>query len=480
MVLFSTERAALKPSKAIANLYDAMFLSGAVLGWGSAILLAPSLDKVSKFTLTTLGMSGAICYTLNSKASAKLRKVDKCAEEAQFKSLKYQLAEEESVGRLQAEIDGTTRKVNMILEKLPPWAWEWWSHRAGVEASMPPLQQLTNEPVNQPSIPLAVPMGLPEQSSLEDIGSQVEALDYSWLDDNFIQASKAVFGSRGSGKTTYLNYEAIRFLEAYPDGELRIGDLHFDPDEEKWLPGVPSDVLLHSFVANKKDKIINLIAYCHKELKDRIDKVDKKRHRIKLIIDEFVGFLGRCDDDELKMVNQFLETSQDEGRKFGVDVTLGLHSLKKERCKIDSSVLWQMDVLCLANSIADPATKFPSDWENKALAQQRHSVQSSLKKGQGFACVVCKNHAGEPARVEVLPHIDLSQFRLNLSGEEVEQPEPPRYTSPDQLIAVMTEWMQKLEEFPSPQQVAFKWESLCGSAPDDELLELILQKLGLG
>ncbi|HEY9748379.1 MAG TPA: hypothetical protein V6C63_06865, partial [Allocoleopsis sp.] len=282
-MLFQIERAALKPSKLIANFYDAMFLSGAVLGWGSAILFAPSLDKVSKATLTTLGMSGLACYTLSSKTSAKLRKVDDCAGESQWKALKYQLQQEEGVSQLEAEIDATSRKVDLILKKSQPWEWEWWSQRAGVQASMPPLQQLTSEVVNQPDVPPAATMGLPNQSSFEDIESEVDVFDYSWLDNPFITASKAVFGARGSGKTTYLNYEALKFLELYPDGELRIGDLHFDPDEPKWLPGIPANVLLKSFVANKKDKIINLISYCHKELKDRIDKMDKKRHRIKLI-----------------------------------------------------------------------------------------------------------------------------------------------------------------------------------------------------
>jgi hypothetical protein len=482
-MLFQTHKAALKPQTMIASAYDAMFLTSAVVGFGSAVLFAGSLDKISKAFLTTMGLTGLTFYTVNVKLNEKPRKFAKAMEQAQLDSMKYTLDEEEEIERLKAEMQGATRKVEQILDKSQPWEWGYWADRAKVVPNMPPIQELTGEQVEQPTIQTtASPIGVNNQSSFDDLQSVSSDLDYSWLDDDFVKASKAVFGARGSGKTTYLNYEALRFLQAYPDGELRIADLHFDPDEPKWLPGVASDVLLKSFVANKKDKIIALISYCNKELKDRIDKMDKKRKRIKLIIDEFVGLLGRCDDKEIKLIDSFLATSQDEGRKFGVDVTLGLHSLKKERCKIDSSVLWQMDILCLANSIADPATKFPSDWENKQLAQDRHTLQAELKKGEGFACVVCKNHAGEPARVEVLPHIDLSQFEINVAC--VNSP-VDSFTADHNLPGInsihdqMVTWMQSLEVMPTAKQVRDKWEALTGQEMSIKALKGMLIALGL-
>jgi hypothetical protein len=43
----------------------------------------------------------------------------------------------------------------------------------------------------------------------------------------------------------------------------------------------------------------------------------------------------------------------------------------------------------------------------------------------------------------------------------------------------MIAWMQSLDELPSPQAIASKWESLSSKPPSEKLLKIILEKLGL-
>ena len=116
-MLFQTHKTALKPQTMIASAYDAMFLTSAVVGFGSALLFAGSLDKLAKALLTTTGLAGMACYTINVKLNEKSRKFSKAMEEAQLDAMKYTLAEEEEIFQLQAEMQGATRKVEEIINK---------------------------------------------------------------------------------------------------------------------------------------------------------------------------------------------------------------------------------------------------------------------------------------------------------------------------------------------------------------------------
>ncbi|MFM6349006.1 MAG: hypothetical protein ACKPFK_28280, partial [Dolichospermum sp.] len=183
-------------------------------------------------------------------------------------------------------------------------------------------------------------------------------------------------------------------LTHYPDGELRIGDKHFDENESQWLPGVPTNILLNQFVAKKPEQILKMFRRAKQLLDYRIEGGIKQKHSeckpFKLICDEFEGFVMGLTDAEKAEVMNIIAQTQDEGRKYLINITLGMHSLKEKRIGIDSSVLFQMDVLCLGSALADPNTKFPTYFDSKSLLKRQIELQRTLKKSQGFACVVCK------------------------------------------------------------------------------------------
>lgn len=324
----------------------------------------------------------------------------------------------------------------------------------------------------------------PSQSSFEQISDDLAvAVDYTWIDAKFVNSSKAVFGPKGSGKSVYLAYEAIAFLTHFPDGELRIGDKHFDEDESVWLPGVPTDILLNQYVAKKPKLIMEAFRRAKQLLDDRIENGIKANHPkckpFKLICDEFEGFIMGLTDAEKSDVMNIIAQTQDEGRKYLINITLGMHSLKKERIGVDSSVLFQMDVLCLGSALADPNTKFPVDFEAKTLLQKQMELQRTLKKSQGFACVIRK--LGEMAKVEVIPFLDLNQFSFDVEPQpepqkETPQPAPREDANPYQMIRV---WINQLGRIPTDNELVQAWQEVTGITLTSEALTLLKNNLEL-
>ncbi|MFM6834814.1 MAG: hypothetical protein ACKPKK_12465 [Dolichospermum sp.] len=323
----------------------------------------------------------------------------------------------------------------------------------------------------------------PNQSTFEQISDDLAVpVDYSWMDAKFINASKAVFGSKGSGKSVYLAYEAIAFLTHYPDGELRIGDKHFDEDQSRWLPGVPTDILLNQFVAKKPEQILKMFRRAKQLLDYRIDKGIKQNHSeckpFKLICDEFDSFIMELTDAEKTEVINIITQTQNEGRKYLINITLGTHSLKKEQIGIDSSVLFQMDVLCLGLALADPNTKFPTYFDSKSLLKRQIELQRTLKKSQGFACVVCK--LGETANVEVVPFLDLSQFTFDVGSQEVQsEPEKIPQSADINPYQIIKDWIEQLGKNPTDSQLIEAWKKVTGIELSSDALQLLKNKLEL-
>lgn len=492
MALFGLEKAAIAPLVSFENAIRAGFATGAAIGIITPLTLMTKWDLSLKYIWVGTGTASAAMWAGVEISGEKRRKVAAKIEEAQHKALGVNLKNQALYHDAVSLIEAKNRTVLYVGKNTPQFQWKKWSEKLGLDGLMPPPEQFQSSS-GQPEA-----IALNDQSDLDEVGSAHSTIDYSWLDEDFIRASKAVFGAKGSGKTTYLNYEAMMFLATNPNGELRIGDLHFDPEEPKWLPSVPSEVLLKKYVASKKESILALFRWFHAELKDRIDKGDRikpgqdvvtregrTRRRVKFICDEFIGFIGRCSNEEIKEIEACLATSQDEGRKFGMDVTLGLHSLKKGRSKIDSSVLFQMDILCLANAIADPNTPFPTDWDKKALVSCRHAVQASLGPGQGFACVACKQ--GDPPIVQVLPHIDLSNFKIgnvSAASDLPNQSAADETPKPTDIFGQLKTWVELVQgqeqRNPTDEELSAAWQELTGKAINYQGLRMLKERLGLG
>jgi hypothetical protein len=236
--------------------------------------------------------------------------------------------------------------------------------------------------------------------------------DDSWLTQKLIRASKFVLGGKGTGKSEWIRYEARRFKAENATGIIRIIDLHSldDPDSE-WLPGLDPTTYLFTTVDQGMAAVRELIQIG----RDRIASKSTDHLEYKLIIDEFQAFRNRASDEDKKLIDEAIQFSQDELRKFKVNVTLTSKSRKKGMTGQDSSVIDQMDFMALGNSIADPNNVLPYDINAKELTAKRQAA--AALPGCKYACIY-RPMDGE-AEIKIVPD-DLPQRSACITFAQLE------------------------------------------------------------
>ena len=481
-MLFDLERDSIEKLVRRERQILAAFAVGAIVGTLTPLLM-PKVDRITKLLFLSYGTASSAAFTVTAHLIQRKERIYGSIDRARMEALKLHMQQEVAYSSSVSKI-GAQRRLAQFINNLPFWEHARWIQQFGLGGLIePPAIEAMPEPEH--ALPGVVTA--PPQSSLDDlVGDDVAIVpDYSWLDPKFICSTKAVFGARGSGKSTYLSFEAIAWTQINPDGELRIGDIHFDEEESKWLPGVSVDTLLSQYVATEPQQVLALFRRARTLLRDRVKRRDRKSKPFKFICDEFVGFISRLSKAEVAEVVDIIQENSFEARKYGVVIVLGLHSLKKGVIGIDSSALLSgMSLICLGNSIADPATRFPADFNVKALLAEQQQVASLLQDKQGRACVVRKLDEGMP-RVEVLPYLDLDQYRVESVGGQGgintnhTPSSSPASLTLDQLMEKMIAWIQSLDELPSPEQVKEQWEKLSGKSLTDDQLKAVCSGLGL-
>ena len=218
--------------------------------------------------------------------------------------------------------------------------------------------------------------------------------DDSWMTPEMILASKFVLGAKGTGKSEWIRFEARRFKAENPNGILRIIDIHYDSDEP-WLLGMGDE---SDYVASDAATGMAFVREMRSIGEQRIKDKEKNGAQYKLIIDEYQGFCDRR-ETESDFVSKAIQFSQDELRKYKVNVTVTSKSFKEKMTGLDSSIVSQMDFLALGNSLADSTNKLPHDINAKELTQKRAAVASL--PGCKYACVY--RELGEEPQIKVIP-----------------------------------------------------------------------------
>lgn len=239
-------------------------------------------------------------------------------------------------------------------------------------------------------------------------------LDLSWIDSDFVRSSKVVVGGRGSGKSTYLRYEASRWLIENPGGILCIIDPHYDIDDQKkwWLNDIDQSYVAAKYIIKKREDIHKKIAEMYTELQDRIDNGLKGKPPIKIILDEEENIKRTATREQLQCFLDFLACVQDEGRKYLFEFTIGMHSMKKENTGIDSGVLYQMEWLLFGKACYDTTTRFPSDFDQTAIKTAAKRLNEILPKNVGRTVVIIKQSLDEPI-ITVLPLLQPPIIKIN-------------------------------------------------------------------
>lgn len=479
MTGFATRKEIFRPLINAERWLMAMLATGAVTGTFLPVMFPSQIPEVKLIENIAGLVSGAV-FTVSALERSRKEQDYQANDMANHALVKEGLKREFTVEKRIQEIE-TKRDLAAYINKIPSV-----EERTRLAAQyglqgfvdLPQVQQAV---IEQPSkTPQLKPVfNGTTQSSIDSISDDLAApVDYTWMDAPFVIGSKVVYGPKGSGKSIYLAYEAIAFLTHFPNGELRIGDRHYDKDKSVWLPGIPPDVLLKLFVAKKSEDILNAFRRAKQLLNYRIENGIKEGHSeckpFKFICDEFEGVMTQFSDTEKAEVMSIITQTQDEGRKYLINITLGTHSLKEKRIGIDSSVLFQMDILCLGTALADPVTKWPADIEAKKLLVEQMELQRTLKKHQGFACVVRK--LGEMAGVEVIPFLDLNQFSFEYEPEDTPKTDQKETVNPYQTIK---NWIKQLGRNPTDSELTQAWQQVKGETLTPDALKLLKNALEL-
>lgn len=481
-MLFQFERSTFKRTKILASVYDAMFLSSTVLGFGIPLLLSSSLDRIPKAALTSLGMSGAISYTIASKIHERIRKVDNCAASAQFKAAKAQLTEDEQVAQLEAAIEGSTRKVELILNKSQPWAWAWWAKRAGVEANMPPLQDLTQETVEQPVArePVVDTNFVSFEKEPPDLVRQV-AEDLR---------NTLIVGVPGSGKGLFIS-NCIGSVQQRGDTTVFYIDPKNDEKETGYFAGRVNKLyrLPKGIVESSPGEIAPWLSDCLNDYESF--KVTSNKPRKLLIIDEMTALMESMEELGAKhlkwfkrKINTYVASGDSRGITFwgiaqnGHNTGVGMDGGEKSQLTPIALIYEKQVTASQGLQRADfiPGDQKLNSSEIKAICQQSSIGRAIFHGGlnQWFPMPVLPNPSGYDRDSRKF----IKQSSSTSSNVETTFVSKPIKTL-DQVMDAMMEWMQSLEELPTPNQVREQWEELSGKPLNDAQLVLILKQLGL-
>jgi hypothetical protein len=209
----------------------------------------------------------------------------------------------------------------------------------------------------------------------------------AWCTDAFMDSSKMVIGSPGTGKTTWIQYEAASTLARHPSATVRIVDPHWDPDESRWLPGLATSVVEARYLTTTASGAYAAVKEALEELDRRRTGGLKNEPLHKLIIDEFqnIGFTAGQRAEVVEAVGRIVR----EGRKYQIRLTLGLHSGKKSQTDLDSSFFSAFTLVLMGRTIADQAMRanLPADMEASRLLAEVDAVISAGEDRRRVAIV---------------------------------------------------------------------------------------------
>jgi hypothetical protein len=366
---------------------------------------------------------------------------------------------------------------------------------------------------NQSHVDLASPASINKFNveSYQKFVSDSENIDLSWLTSKFISGSKIVVGARGKGKSTFLTYAVSRMILENPGLELYIIDPHLDrsePIDYKWFSGVPIKSTLNKVLF--KDKYEGLLLSIAKIFQHRIDNdifYPKSCSLIHLVVDELEAVKGYLGSNYSGLFLDLLAKIQDEGRKYGIEVTVGSHGMKKETIGIDSSALSQMNWVLFENAAYDTTVKYPSDFDQKEIKEKAKLMQKQYE-GKKCKIVVVLDQEKNNYFVVPLPLLKPHKISIDISSEEktsdetqdkdinkttsedIEIPDdkPRKDLEIDEHPSVLAfkkikTWCiackEKYDRYPSREAIGNTWRQETGQVLSKDALNLLIEKLGI-
>jgi hypothetical protein len=437
----------------------------------------------------TLGSTAAILY--NSGKKRKLEQFEKIVDAAVNEDLAHQLAVKQKKAKTKNQIQGMMELAE-IIEFAPEYMHPRLIEQYNMQGLIPSKVTLESEATLAGTAMIAPynPPTMPQDG--DDI-----IVDSSWMTSDFWSTSKCVVGAKGTGKTTFMAqeyYHSVRASVNDKPSTVYCVDVHHDAQDPKyrWFDGLDPDLEDALFVTKAKDGL-KIFRRVFAEAHRRVDNKLKNEGLLKLIIDEYNGFITRLSEDERKEVTKMNEFIQFECRKFNVEVTLGVHNIKKGDGKtsgsgLDSTVVENMCLIALGNTIGDSNISFPADINRKQLMADIQIIRSQLPEKFPARPAVVRELGGS-AEIRLLPKVDTSVFvfdtsSLNTIDVSVDEDKESSAGNPDtsedesnDYYDQMLSWYVSLDGTPTTEELKAQWLRVSGRMITDvgaiALLEIL-------
>lgn len=450
-----------------------------------SLVLNPNFvpDKESKLMIQVLGLFSSVGFVATQKLSETQEKIYSTFKNAQLQDYRTDVANQMAHTSTVSKIEGA-RNTAYWISTLPEYEQSRWIQQFNLQGILPSENYFNQQPTEEynPEVTIDLPKQVVNQQV--KVTEEKTGFDLSWITPDFIASSKVVVGARGSGKSVFLHYEASRYLLENPNDSLFIFDPHFDDSTPKkfWLKNLPLSILVERFVTKKHQDIYKKILALSDELNNRIDNNLRPPNvpKVKIILDEEENLKRRLKDDEFENVLEFIDLIQDEGRKYGFDITIGMHSLKKGNTGIDSAALGQMNWLLFEKAAYDSATKYPSDFDQLEIKKAAKVVNSQVDRKKG-RCVVVISHDFPDPIITALPYLEPPTINLESEPTDKHQADmttEPQTETPDYLTQIK-QVITSLENIPSDDEIAYLWLQISGKELDEKGLVLLKEMLGL-
>lgn len=194
--------------------------------------------------------------------------------------------------------------------------------------------------------------------------------------------SAVLLGNRGSGKSAM---QAFRFQQKVFAGvRCWISDIHRGAqirdgrEPTVWLPGISEDDFQERYLVKTAEDTLKLLKMFKAEAHSRLYENSEWNEEWDLTIDEWQAVWAKWSDTEREVAIKCFNAILDEADKVGIQVSITLHSLTREKTGLDGSLINGCDLYIFGGALANTANQIPSDMDRKALGKEKAELALSL------------------------------------------------------------------------------------------------------
>ena len=447
----------------------------------------------------SIGFGSAIVLSfiqlLAAEKSRKTEKLHLAYSEGVLRANAETIASQINVSALTNQIGLKESLVN-IIESLP----EYKQNRYIAELQLqglttPTTSQLLNSSANDQNI---VTIDLP-QREIQPVQNIEDQIDIEWMKKHsFFFGSSAILGEEGSGKTDLLAFMVMNILRIAPDTDLKIYDIHYDPDEKRKFPNMTKEREESLFITDPKECYRDIMRTRAILAKRELDK-DKRGCPVVRVTDELIGLKDYIDKNEWEeFINAIMQIKQrgrkwsrihENGQDLGMRMIVGLHSAKKGETGLPSGFFSGANFIALGESIYDPTTMFPSSFDISELVKSMKSVSAlMIEEGlmnpedpsKDLARPAVVKLKGQIPEVLMIPKFDLSKYHFTesapIKNAVDDEPVTANQHPGHDYLEKISSWIMSLDSEPTDAQLNVAFFQITNKELDTET-RLMLRKL---